>query len=179
MQLDSERLTLSSLTKAEIAEYAKLVMNEDVMKYITGKALSWQETERKFKNIIEINERQPKIGYFLARKKEDNTMIGLAKLVYTSAQEAELGYSLLPGAWGKKYASEMAKCLIQYARTMHNIRTLIAIVDPENPASIKVLTKQGFRLTKTGSIDGLPAAYYSLDLAGFRKCVQCANISAS
>ncbi len=169
MQLDSERLTLSIITKAEIADYAKLVMNEEVMKYITGKALTWQETEQKFNKIIEINEHQPKIGYFLARKKEDNTMVGLAKLVHTSRQEAELGYSLLPGSWGRKYATEMAKCLIQYASTMLNIERLIAIVDPENPASIKVLTKQGFKLTSTGSIDGLPAAYYSLDLGGFRQ----------
>lgn len=169
MQLDSERLTLSSITKPEIADYAKLVLNEDVMKYITGKALTWQETEQKFNNIIEINARQPKIGYFLARKKEDNTMIGLAKLVYTSGQEAELGYSLLPGFWGRKYASEMGKCLIQYAISMLDIERLIAIVDPENRASIKVLTKQGFILTKTGAIAGLPAVYYSLDAAGLRK----------
>lgn len=165
MRLDSERLTYTTFTLNEMAGYAQLVMNEDVMKYITGKPLTQQESDARFmKNIIAVNEQHPDAGYFAVREKEDETFIGLAKLTYTSPGEAEIGYMLLPRFWGKRYATEMVQCLIAYAGTLHSITRLIAIIDPENPGSKKVLTNQGFRLYKTDFWDGLPAEYYSLSL---------------
>jgi [ribosomal protein S5]-alanine N-acetyltransferase len=167
MKLDSERLTYTSFTKKEITGYAQLVMNEDVMKFITGKPLTQEESDARFiKNIIAVNEQHPDAGYFSVRIKEDNTFIGLAKLVYISPSEAEIGYMLLPGFWGMKYASEMVQCLINYSVTILKLKTLIAIVDPANPGSIKVLTNHGFNLFNTGYIEGLPAGYYRLKLQG-------------
>ena len=160
MKLNSERLNYTSFAINGIADYAQLVMNENVMRYVTKRALTKEETEARFKNITGINERHPDVGYFSVRIKEDNKFIGLAKLVYTNPQEAEIGYMLMPEFWGMKYASEMVQCLVNYAVTIQKIKTLIAIVDPENPASIKVLIKNGFKFYLKGFIEGLPAEYY-------------------
>ncbi len=73
---------------------------------------------------------------------------------------------LLPENWGKGFASEMVKCMLELNREKSIASEVIGIVDPENPASIRVLTKFGFELYKTGIIDGLAAAYYKLKNAG-------------
>lgn len=165
MQLNSERLTYTTFTAKDMAGYARLVMDENVMKYITGLPLTLEESEDIFKKkILVVNKLHPEAGYFSVKLTEENIFIGLAKLAYVNPQEAEIGYMLLPAFWGKNYASEMVQCLINYAVTIQKIKTLMAIVDPANPASIKVLIKHGFRLYKTGIIDDLPAEYYRLVL---------------
>jgi RimJ/RimL family protein N-acetyltransferase len=57
----------------------------------------------------------------------------------------------------------MVEEIINLARKIQ-ISELIGIVDPDNPASIRVLDKFGFKLYETGQIDGLAAAYYKLEL---------------
>jgi ribosomal-protein-alanine N-acetyltransferase len=71
---------------------------------------------------------------------------------------------LLPERWGNGFASEMVKCMLDLNKEKSIASEIIGIVDPENPASIRVLTKFGFSLYNTGEIDGLAAAYYKLEI---------------
>ena len=100
----------------------------------------------------------------MVKRKPDNEFIGVSKLVPYGENQAEVGYMLLPKFWGKGYASEMTGRMITLANEKRLAIELIGVVDPENPASIRVLTKFGFKLYETGEIDGLAAAYYKLKL---------------
>jgi ribosomal-protein-alanine N-acetyltransferase len=163
MHIPSSQLTFEKLSPTDFHLYTLLAMNEDVMKYITGHALTLEEAELRFRKAIDDNERSIETGFFMVRAKVNKEFIGVAKLTQITENQFEVGYMLLPEHWGKGYASEMVKCMISLARE-NKIAELIGIVDPENPASIKVLTKFGFNLYETGQIDGLAAAYYKLEL---------------
>lgn len=57
---------------------------------------------------------------------------------------AELGYWLLPGHWGRGVMrSALAQCLPGIFEQL-NLHSLVAYVEPENQASIKLLTACGF-----------------------------------
>lgn len=62
--------------------------------------------------------------------------------------DAELGYWLTPGAWGRGYATEAARAAIEVARTM-GVPRLRAGHYLDNPASGRVLRKLGFVQTGT------------------------------
>jgi RimJ/RimL family protein N-acetyltransferase len=163
MKITGNNLKFSRLSAGDFHLYMQLATNELVMRFITGGALPLPEAELRFRKSVESTEINPDAGFFIVRLKEKDTFIGVAKLVQYAGRQYEVGYMLLPGHWGKGYASAMVEYLVQIAKEK-TIGELIGIVDPENPASIKVLEKFGFELFETGQIDGLAAAYYKLEL---------------
>lgn len=78
----------------------------------------------------------------------------------TKENEAEVEYLLMPEHWGKGYGSEIAQALVNLGTQVDKIHSLIAIIDPENIASQRILEKQGFKWDYDGDYLGLPAAYY-------------------
>jgi [ribosomal protein S5]-alanine N-acetyltransferase len=163
MHSPSSQLTFNKLSKNDFPLYAKLTMNEDVMKYVTGHALPREKAKLRFQKVVNSNLASEDTGFFIVRKKDKNDFIGIVKLVQITDNQFEVGYMLLPEYWGKGYASEMVECMISLARKKQ-INEVIGIVDPENPASIRVLSKFGFQLYETGKFDGLEAAFYKLEL---------------
>lgn len=76
------------------------------------------------------------------------------------ATEVRLGYLLAEEAWGQGYASELVAGLVRRCRAVGGIAALEAGVAPDNAASARVLTKNGFApLTTTSAED-----QYRLDL---------------
>jgi [ribosomal protein S5]-alanine N-acetyltransferase len=161
--LPTARLKFTQLSPTDFPLYALLVMDEAVMKFITGNALSFEDAQLRFQKALKLGQLLPDAGFFLVRKIVDDEFIGVSKLVQIADNQYEVGYMVLPQHWGKGFASEMTAYMIALARKNHFTGDLIGIVDPENPASIKVLAKFGFELYYTGQIDGLDAAYYKLE----------------
>ena len=75
--------------------------------------------------------------------------------------EIEVGYHLKPFAWGHGYATEAAGLLVQFAFQETVLQEVVAVIDPENEGSRKVLLKAG--LAETG-----PRLAYAMELPGFR-----------
>jgi [ribosomal protein S5]-alanine N-acetyltransferase len=164
IHLTSHRLKYTQISQDDFPSYARLVMDEEVMKYITGKALSVEEALQRFQKALQASEMLREAGFFLVRIRDNDELVGVTKLVQLAENQYEIGYMLLPEYWGRGFASEMTETMINLAREKKLTGELIGIVDPENPASIRVLTKFGFELYETGQIDGLEAAYYKFML---------------
>lgn len=164
MNLSSERLNYIKLVAADAQDYVKMAMNKEVMRYITGKALSVKDAKERFESMINSNDKVPDIGFYKVYKKKENTFIGLGKLVFIQGVTAEIGYSLLPQFWGKKYASEIAGCFIDHAQKLSYIKELIAVVNPDNIASKKLLFNYGFTWLETGFLNEQVTEIYKLNL---------------
>lgn len=164
MNLISERLIYKKATESDRSNYLSWYTNETVMKFITGKALTEEEANARFEKAIKTNQKYPEVGFYSVKRKEDNTFIGLVKLVYYKDNQAEIGYGLMPEYWGNKYASEILKYFVNYSKRISKINELIAIVDPYNNASKKVLSDQSFKFYKKGFKDNRPTEYYKLIL---------------
>lgn len=59
------------------------------------------------------------------------------------ADTVEFGWYLTSDHWGRGYATEATRLLVEFAFGTLGIRRLIATVDPENAASRCVLEKSG------------------------------------
>jgi ribosomal-protein-alanine N-acetyltransferase len=66
----------------------------------------------------------------------------------------ETGYAVLPQFQGQGYATEMVGALVRWALDNPLVRRVIAETTLENRASVRVLTKLGFRGTGKGTEPG-------------------------
>ncbi|MGB0839967.1 MAG: GNAT family N-acetyltransferase [Chitinophagales bacterium] len=146
--------------------YVDLMTNPKVTAYITGLALTKENANRRFQNVLNINARDEKAGLYVVFSKTNKVFVGLGKLVIdTNTQsEAEIGYALLPKVWGMGYGSEISQTLVDYVINFPQINTLTAIIDPANIASQKILLKSKFQLSHHFEMDKLPAALYTLSV---------------
>ena len=63
--------------------------------------------------------------------------------------EVEVGYRLVRSAWGKGYATEGSRALIERGFTSLGVRRVVASTMVVNIASRRVLEKAGMRLVRT------------------------------
>ena len=57
---------------------------------------------------------------------------------------AELGFCFAEDLWGQGYCTEVSRAILEYGRDHFGINTVFARANPDNPASVRVLTKLGF-----------------------------------
>jgi RimJ/RimL family protein N-acetyltransferase len=164
MDLVSERLSYHKFTPADFTDYLKWYTNDEVMKYITGQGLTQTQAEARFKIALGINEQHPDAGLYAVKKRGSDQFVGIAKFVYKDPHEAEVGYGMMPEYWGKGYGSEILDCMVKLSKKHHRITRLIAIVNPENHGSVKVLAKKGFVFYKKEIEDNFPVEYYKLSV---------------
>ncbi|HMB76527.1 MAG TPA: GNAT family N-acetyltransferase [Kiloniellaceae bacterium] len=60
-------------------------------------------------------------------------------------REIEVGYILKPAVWGRGLATEICRALVRFAFEATDLPEIVAVTDPENWASQRVLTKCGLR----------------------------------
>lgn len=68
--------------------------------------------------------------------------------------EPDLGYATLPEFCGKGYAFEAASAIVEYARSELGLDRLIAIISPDNDASIGLIRKLGFEFERMHAMPG-------------------------
>ena len=73
-----------------------------------------------------------------------------------------IGYVIKESFWGEGIASELVSGLVDWARSQTRFRSIIAGVESQNAASARVLVKNGFGLTDSGS--GENTDTYTLEL---------------
>jgi RimJ/RimL family protein N-acetyltransferase len=106
-------------------------------------------------------------GLCLVLLKETNEPIGMCGLIRRDTlDDVDIGYALLPRFWSKGYASEAAQATLAYARDVVGLKRVVAITDPANAGSIRVLEKLGLRFEKMVrlSVDDIDLKLFGADL---------------
>jgi ribosomal-protein-alanine N-acetyltransferase len=144
--LTTSRLIIKEPSLNDFDNLYHLQSNPKVMKFI-GKGIrdKIEVMEGLKKAIDHYNKHNFSLGSVYL--KDSHEFIGRAGLIYFNYNDKqpdlEVAYALLPEYWGKGYATELTKALIIWAFQNFSINKLIAVVDPENIASQKVLIKSG------------------------------------
>ncbi|WP_316832820.1 GNAT family N-acetyltransferase [Pedobacter aquatilis] len=74
----------------------------------------------------------------------------------------DLGYRFIQCHWGKGYATEAAKAVLDYGFRVMGLNEIIGIADIDNTSSIKVLEKAG--LIKSGLFDYNGKVHYWMSI---------------
>lgn len=91
-------------------------------------------------------------------------MIGLLTQEVDGIAELEVGYHLLPSAWGHGYATEAAITCKEFARRHRLSPSVISLIDPGNFKSQAVAKRNGMHFEKTTVHRGTPAMVFRVVL---------------
>jgi RimJ/RimL family protein N-acetyltransferase len=166
------RFVLSKLTAEDGDKYYRLSNNPNVMKYVTGFALSRQESDKMLMGYVFENDLHTWFGKYLIECKYSGELVGIAKLDQFGS-EVEIGYRVMEEFWGIGVATEIARSLIRFSLRTLRTSTVSAFVNVENHASIRVLEKVGMRkMERIEDIDEIKYKYtYSLQTVSMMKKV--------
>lgn len=88
-------------------------------------------------------------GLYLVELKEDGIPIGMCGLVKRdSLPDVDVGFAFLPAFWSKGYAFEAATAVKAYGKDVLGIDRLLAITNPDNESSIRLLEKIGLKFER-------------------------------
>lgn len=144
-------LQLKKYTENDYSLYSQLVFNEPAMKMNLGRAFTDDEAASFFQMVLRCNIANPDLGYYMVFLKQDegNPYIGMGALNQNDDYHAiEIEYMLLPPYWNQGHGTELVKQLLQMANEAYQEMDIIAITDPENTYSKKILQRVGFTLDR-------------------------------
>ncbi|ODT75649.1 MAG: hypothetical protein ABS76_33500 [Pelagibacterium sp. SCN 64-44] len=142
--LATARLALAAPALADVPAIARLCNNINVHKWMARLPFPYGEADARF-FVEEIVPGPDELCYGLS---QDGEFIGVVGLSFAGEQPPELGYWLGEPYWGKGYATEAARVVIEAARVA-GIGQLRSRALETNAASRRVLRKAGFVETGT------------------------------
>jgi len=95
--------------------------------------------------------------------KENNAFIGWSGLKLNEENDIDIGFRFFKKYWGKGFASESAKAVLDYGFNVLKINRIVGRVLPDNIASVRVLEKLSMKFEKQGNCHGVEdARIYSI-----------------
>ena len=152
-RIETERLILRSWQRSDGPAIAEIFADEDNARYIGGTKPNWQAW-RHFATIIGHFHLR---GYtaFATEEKATGKTIGYVGPWYPEGwPEQEIGYTLVPEAHGKGYATEAAIASLKYVYEQMKWPTAISMIDKRNHGSKNVARKMGASFEKEAVLFG-------------------------
>lgn len=142
------RLQLVPLTDAHLELEIALDSDPEVMRYLTGRALSRGEVERAHRRRVAAAREVPGLGCWAGFAGDDFVGWWLLQPPHGPDQpkvagEADLGYRLLRRHWRRGYASEGARELIRYGFDDLGLDRIFAQTMAANAASRATMSAAG------------------------------------
>lgn len=145
--LETDRLQLRRLS-VDDAEFILRLLNEpSFIQNIGDRGVRTIEDARAYilKGPIASYEKFG-FGLLLVAEKETGVPAGICGLLRRDVlEDVDIGYALLPEFWSRGYALESASAVISYAREKLGSKRVLAVVNPDNQSSIRLLGKMGFQ----------------------------------
>jgi RimJ/RimL family protein N-acetyltransferase len=151
--LETERLLLRRFTEHDVDHLVELDGDPDVMHFVTGgRATPRAEIESDvLPAFLGYYTRFAGYGFWAAIEKSTGRFLGwfhFRPANDTRPNEVELGYRLHKSAWGKGYATEGSRALIDKGFAELGVERVVAFTMVVHVASRRVLEKSGLRFVR-------------------------------
>jgi ribosomal-protein-alanine N-acetyltransferase len=170
LTLLTERLELTPIAPAETDELLALFHDEQVLRYMAdGKRVERELIERWVRDSKrDFAERG--VGLFAARERDAAPIVGVTGFRdFYAPPVFELIWALLPRAWGRGYAVEMARAMLEAGFTTGGLECIQASTDAPNEASIRVMERLGMQFHSRDASDPWDQVHYRLERARWRE----------
>ncbi|MEZ0446639.1 GNAT family N-acetyltransferase [Cellulomonas sp. ICMP 17802] len=172
--LATDRLTLRPFTADDADLLIELDSDPAVMRYLSGGEPTAPELvrERDLPSILAGYDRwDGDFGLFAAHEKDDDAFVGWFCLRPERGgprDEVELGYRLRQDAWGKGYATEGSRALVDKAFSELDVRVVWGATMALNLASQNVMEKVGMTVAESLDTPEDMLMVEGSELGGFR-----------
>jgi RimJ/RimL family protein N-acetyltransferase len=154
--LDTERLVLRGWRDADREPFAALNSDPAVMEHFPG-TLDPAESDALVDRILE-RWAADGLGLWAIERREDGAFLGFAGLAaptfeapFTPAME--IGWRLARSAWGRGYATEAARAVLDYAFDVLGFEEIVSFTVPANARSRRVMERLGMTHDQADDFD--------------------------
>ena len=155
--LETERMLLREFTLDDVDDVLALDTDRDVRRFVEdGEPVDRDEIESTIEHWMGYYARSDSFGFWAAIEKSSGQFLGWFHFrphEGRPANEPELGYRLVSAAWGKGYATEGSRALIDKAFASSAIVRVVAETMSVHVASRRVMEKSGMRHTRSYPTD--------------------------
>ncbi len=148
--VETERLALRKLALDD-ADFILTLLNDPAFLHFIGdKNVRNLEDARRYllQGPLDSYERLG-FGLYLVALKATDTPMGICGLIKRDAlADVDIGFAFLPEFRLQGYAFEAAIAVKEYARRELGLKCLLAITNPDNAGSIRVLEKLGLKFER-------------------------------
>lgn len=149
--LNTERLYLREFTIEDVQNFIDLNSNPNVIRYTGDDVIETKEKATELLTNIVLPQYKCKLGRWAVHLKSNDEFIGWCGLKYLEEDKMiDLGYRFFEKHWGKGYATESAKAVLEYGFNTLNLSEIVAHAAIDNINSHKVLKKAGMQFEKEG-----------------------------
>lgn len=143
--IDTERLAMRRLTEDDAPFILRLVNEPSFLRHIGDKGVRTLGAARHYIRTGPIDSYDRfGFGLLLVVRKDDAAPIGMCGLLKRdSLEDVDIGFAYLPEFWRKGYAIEAATAVMNYGLRALGLPRIVAVTNPENAGSIRVLEKIG------------------------------------
>ena len=145
--LDTPRLSLERFAPEDAPFILALLNDPDWLRYIGDRGVRTLEGARDYivNGPMAMYAREG-FGLWKASRRDTGEPIGMCGLIKRpTLDDVDLGFALLPAHRGQGYAREAASACLAFARDILGLRRIVAIVSPDNAASLQLIAALGLR----------------------------------
>ena len=150
-RLETRRLILRPISDSDAQVISKLGNDIDIARMTSSIPHPYPVMSAEF--FIMSNRENRRRGLccnYAVTRQDDDTLIGIVGVFRRSEDAAlELGYWLGKPYWGLGYTTEACRAVLEEAKASLGVMRIIAGVFVDNPVSLKVLKKLGFKSLET------------------------------
>lgn len=157
VSIETPRLVIRSYQESDGDHWLALCNDDEIGRYLPpSDPVTFADYAGALRRRREMEQAR---GYCLwaVVDRETNAFVGQCGLLPFEPDEAltELAYHYLPQAWNKGYATEAATAVLRYGFETVGVDRVVAVVDPNNVGSWRVLEKVGMRFSGLTDVYGL------------------------
>ena len=166
--LETKRLILQKVSLEDASIILALLNEPSFIRNIGDRGVrTFEDASKYISNRLIASYKNFGFGIYLVVLKDTGSAVGICGLVKRDGlDDVDIGYAFFPQYWEKGYASEAAQAVKEYARNTIGLDRLVAITDPANQGSIRVLEKIGLKFEKRVKLseDDIELNLYVADL---------------
>ncbi len=167
MDLETPRLKLEPYDDSHYEGLRVMDSDASVMRYITGGIV--KTPEETWEGIRRVQARWDKYNFswWAIKEKSSGMIVGAACLQHLANVDGaplEIGWRLVPEHNGKGYATEAAQAIVDYAAEKVGATYLVAVADPANIPSQRVMQRLGMTYKAIEQHYDVPCVMYELNI---------------
>jgi RimJ/RimL family protein N-acetyltransferase len=162
--LETERVRLRECRSADLDVLAAMMADKDQMS-LYPRPRTREETQAWIDRNLDLYKNRG-FGFWFMESTEGPEFLGYCGIrprLIDGVEEVEMGWHTMKHVWNQGIATHAAAACRDLGFARLTIPRLVAIIDPDNPASMRVAHKIGMQREKETVVDGGHCILYSIE----------------
>lgn len=166
--LETERLIITPITPEDLPWLIEMRSPDAVSRYMGGPAMQNAESlTARLPFYLECHKKFG-FGFSVMSLKSTGERIGTSGLQpLEDTGEIEIGYNLAEKYWRQGYGYECAFAWLKFGFETAGLERIVAVADPPNIGSWRIMEKCGMKYEKTEKHYGLDCVFYAISRLEF------------